>query len=179
MHVMRTEKAQRDVTQTAARLEETLRDLLAAHEQLLSLLDRKREAVRLADADGISSLCVEEHAVIRRVSDMEQERASLLDALNAAFDIAQGDGLTVNDLSESLDQESGARLRVIAARLRDVMQRVKQESAVVRDAAECLSAHLAGIMQLVHGTLSHARVYSRHGCIDPGAPVQGAVDIHS
>jgi hypothetical protein len=71
------------------------------------------------------------------------------------------------------------RLESVRAALRDLIDLVKRESSVVRQAAERLSAHMAGILQSVHSALAHANLYSRGGRIAVGANVMSSLDIKS
>jgi hypothetical protein len=56
---------------------------------------------------------------------------------------------------------------------------VRRASGVVRRAAESLSCHMAGILQVVYAAFSRAGVYSHRGRIDAGTQGRHAIDLKS
>jgi hypothetical protein len=86
---------------------------------------------------------------------------------------------TLADIAARLGETDRARIDQLRSELRPLIEEVRSESSVLRQAAERLSAHMAGILQSVHSALAHANVYSRGGRVTAGANVISSLDIRS
>ena len=160
-------------------LEKILLVQLEGHQRLLQCIERKREAIRHADINAISEICNQEHAILRRISDFEKHRLELIGRITQSLAPNASAPLTVSEIALQASEPQRSALQTAAAQLRDALEAVRRESAVVRAAAESLSRHMSGILQTVHAALSRARVYGSRGRITLGAQVQSLVDVKS
>ena len=159
--------------------ERLLRGQLEANQQLLACVQRKRQAIRVADIAAISAVCADEHAIIQRLTETEKHRLELVGRVTAALKPKSDKPLTISQIAGELAEPHQTRVVALAAQLRDAMVELKHQSSVVRSAAETLGRHMSGIVQTVHSALSRARVYGRRGRIDAGAQLQSVFDIKS
>lgn len=133
-------------------LETVLKQLTERHEQLLSLMQRQREALRGADHRGVSELSRLENVLVKAITDLEKRRLELVADLTRAVDPAAAQPMRMRDLAERLGEPSRGRLLVLRQQLRERIQQVKDESSVTRRATEALMKHMQGLVQ----TLSSA-----------------------
>jgi hypothetical protein len=161
-------------------LEGVLRRQLACHARLLELVHGKREAIRTADVEKITRLCRDEEDLLCRAAALEKEREQIAAAAaKAGVAAPRGERLRAADIAERLEEPGRSRVHALAAQVREAVTELRRQSSIVRAAAESLSAHMAGILQVIQGAMSQARVYGRKGRIAVGAPVQSAVDLRS
>jgi predicted signal transduction protein with EAL and GGDEF domain len=178
---MRPEAAgeSRPVPAILAALEAALRGLIEAHDRLLALLERKREAIRSADLAALSAMAGDEQREIERIITLDAQRVEAIRALAAWLKRPAAPAPTVSEIAAAAGEPAGPRLAALGAQLRDRLIEAHRASSVLRAAAEALSRHMTGLIQTVQSALSRARVYGQRGRIDPGAQVQFALDIRS
>lgn len=167
------------ITAIVDEIEAVLRRQGDCHRQLAQLIARKREAIRTGQIQVIPQICQDEHPLIQRVAELEKRRLALVGTLTELVDPSRGEPLTISDMAGLVETEQADRLTGLAAQVREIVENVRRESSVVRSAAEQLSVHMAGLMQVVQGTLSRAGVYGRQGRLAVGVPVQTALDLKS
>jgi len=160
-------------------LEKILRAQIEIHHRLLDFIERKREAIRTADLSQIESLCQQENVVAQKLAALEKHRLDLVGQLTMVFQPKAERPLTMTDIAMRLAEPQQSRLTALAAQLREDLTKVKQQSSIVRAAAETLARHMSGIMQSVNSALSKARVYGQRGRLVVGAQVQSIVDFKS
>jgi chromosome segregation ATPase len=164
---------------TVAELERVLEAQHRGHEQLLDQVRRNREAVRRADMEAIQEICAQQNAVGQDLAELEKERLALVGSLTRELAPEATRPLTVAEVAASLEPGAAERLQARAEALRPLVARVRDESSVVRQAAEALARHMTGIVQVVHSVLSRAPVYGRKGEITGGTPQRMCVDVRS
>ena len=160
-------------------LEQILAEQFQGHEQLLELVGRNREAVRRADMAEIKVACELQNVVGQNVAELEKRRLSLVGSLTRQFAPDAPRPLTVTEIATHLEPALAERLQARADALRPLVERVREESSVVRQAADALVRHMTGIVQGVHSILSQAQVYGRKGVITGGAECRLCVDVRS
>jgi len=160
-------------------LEKILRAQIEIHHRLLEFIQGKKEAIRTADLAKIESLCQQENVVAQKLAALEKHRLDLVGQLTMVFQPKAERPLTMTDIATRLPEPQQGRLTALAAQLRDDLAAVKQQSSIVRAAAETLARHMSGIMQTVNSALSKARVYGQRGRLVVGAQVQSIVDFKS
>jgi hypothetical protein len=167
------------IDQRVARLEQILVAQIEGHRRLMPLLDRKRDALRLADIERLTAACVDEQHITHRLGELEKHRLTLVGEITAAVEPDATAPLTVSRIAEVAGEPAGTTLLASAARLRELVEEARRQSSVLRRAAETLGRHIAGVRQTVHSALSQARVYGRAGRITTGDVVHSALDIRS
>ena len=168
-----------DLKTAVQMLERLLAAQIEEHQRLRMCIDRKREAIRAADIDAVTTVCGEENAIIQRVGELEKRRLELVARMTQAVAPKAAAPMTLSQLGASLGEIPGARLLAYADQLKVLMSDVKRQSSIVRSAAETLSKHMSGIVQTVHSALSRARVYSRRGQINLGMQLESSLDLKS
>ncbi len=167
------------VEDVVRKLEDNLRAQLDGHNRLLQCIERCREALRRADLGGIGSACEQEHAIAHELGELEKARLALVGSLTERLSPQAPKPLAIGQIAASIGGPAGNRMTTVAGDLRRVVEDVTRRSAVVRGAAEALSRHMAGIMQVVTGALGRARVYGRRGRLESGEQGQFCVDIRT
>ncbi|MHC4429989.1 MAG: flagellar protein FlgN [Planctomycetota bacterium] len=170
---------QETILRTVAELERVLQAQHQGHEQLLDQVRRNREAVRRADMEAIQEICARQNAVGQQLAELEKERLALVGSLTSKLAPEAARPLTVAEITARLEPGAAERLQARADALRPLVARVREESSVVRQAAEALARHMTGIVQVVHSVLSRAPVYGRRGEITGSTPHRMCVDVRS
>jgi hypothetical protein len=165
-----------DPRRSAERLRVVLEESAARYARLLELVRARRAALRSADLARFSQLDETERRVVAELQELDAKRVAEARALASMLGLAAN--ASVGEIAERLGP-AGGRLLVLRSELRELILTVRRESSVLTQAAERLSAHLAGIAQTVHSALAHANIYSRGGQIAVGANVISSLDIRS
>ena len=173
------EKNTLDVRAGCELLEQMLRAQLEGHQRLLKCIERKRQAIRAADIESITTICGEENSLIQKLGEVEKRRIEMIGRFSQHFTPKATAPMTVGQMAESLGEPASSRLLAHAAQLKDMIRKVRRESSIVRTAADALNRHMTGIVQSVNGALSKARVYGNRGRIIVGTQLQTSVDIKS
>jgi hypothetical protein len=168
-----------DLKSAAQMLERILAAQIEEHQRLRECIDRKREAIRTADINAVSSICGDENVVIQRVAELERRRLELVGRMTQAINAKATAPMTLSQLAVALGDGPGTRLAAYADQLRSLIAQVQRQSSIVRNAAEALSRHMSGIVQTVHSALSRARVYSHRGQINLGVQLESSLDLKS
>lgn len=152
-------------------LETVLKQLTERHEQLLSLMKRQREALRLADHRQVSECSRLENTLVQAIGDLEKQRLSLVAQLTQAVDPSAAAPMRMRDLSERLPEPARGRLLVLRGQLRARITEVKEQSSVTRRATESLLKHMQGLVQ----SLSSAGRAAGYAPVNHAAPAGGHV----
>ena len=160
-------------------LECTMRALLEEHQRLLGCTGQKRDAIRTADIQRVTSICEQENAIVQRLTELEKRRIELVGLITERSDPEAERPLPVGAIAETVNEPVRTRLLALGEQLRSKMGEVRRASSVVRAAAEALDRHLAGIMHTVQSALSRARVYGSRGRLAAGAQTHFSVDLET
>ncbi|MGB0767511.1 MAG: flagellar export chaperone FlgN [Phycisphaeraceae bacterium] len=140
-------------------LEAVLKQLTDRHEQLLVLMKRQREALRLADHHGVSECSRLENALVQAIGDLEKRRQELVAQLTRVIDPSATQPMRMRDLAERLPEPARGRLLVLREQLRERIALVKDESSVTRRATEALLKHMQGLVTTL-GSAGRAAGYA-------------------
>ncbi|MEM9414896.1 MAG: flagellar protein FlgN [Planctomycetota bacterium] len=158
-------------------LEATLAQLAERHEQLLSLMQRQREALRKAETEQIAALSRQENAVVQTISTLEKRRLEQVASLTQVVSPGAAQPMRMRELAERLPEPARGRLLVLRQQLRERIVAVKEQSSVSRRASEALMNHMQGLVQ----SLSHASVrgagYDRPGQARNALPAIGTISM--
>jgi hypothetical protein len=149
----------------------------AGYAQLVAQFRARREAIRGADFARFAQLGASESRIVAELAELD--RARLAESRALAVRLALAPDATLGAISARLGPVEQARMDLLRGELRTLVETARGESSVVKQAAERLSAHMAGILQTVHSALAHANVYSRGGRIAVGANVLSSLDLRS
>ncbi len=163
---------------TPERLILVLEKSKALYQQLLAHSKARRAALRAGDFAGFSQIDEPERRIVAQIEELDQLRLGEAKALATRIGLSPDASLV--EIADKLPRESGGRVIALRDELRSLVLEVRRESSVVRQAAERLSAHIAGIVQSVHSVLAHANIYSSGGQIATvGGGVISSLDIRS
>lgn len=154
----------------ADRLDELLGGLEDEHATLLGLAHEHRQALTHADVEALKRVTMQTSEVLMRIARIERERQGLITQGGHPVD-------SLDELLERFDASDRERISERRKRLRELIERVRDEQQAVKLASEQLANHMKGLMKQVSASLSHAGTYSRGGNIDTGrAQVVSALD---
>ncbi|MDY7107796.1 MAG: flagellar protein FlgN [Planctomycetota bacterium] len=168
-----------DLSASLDRLMRILAAQVDRHRRLLTCIERKRQAIRGADIDGITKLCQAEQRIAHRLGELEKQRLALVGRLTERTAPRAAKPLSLREIAALADPERRRRLEALAETLREMIGRVRRESSIVTAAANALSRHMTGIMQTVNAALSRVGVYERRGRIAVGTQMDFCVDVKS
>lgn len=140
-------------------LETVLKQSADRHEQLLTLMQRQRECLRLADHHGVSECSRLENTIVQAIGDLEKRRLELVAQLTKAVDPSAIQPMRMRDLAERLPEPARGRLLVLREQLRERITAVKEQSSVTRRATEALLNHMQGLVQTL-GNAGRASGYA-------------------
>lgn len=140
-------------------LETVLKQLADRHEQLLALMKRQRECLRLADHYGVSECSRLENTLVQAIGELEKRRLELVAQLTKAVDPNAVSPMRMRDLAERLPDPARGRLLVLREQLRERISQVKEQSSVTRRATEALLNHMSGLVQTL-GNAGRAAGYA-------------------
>ncbi len=145
----------------ADRLDALLGQLEDEHQLLLGLAQEHRAAIAHASVDELKKITMRTSESLMRVARIEQQRQALI--------ARQGEPLdTLDQLLERFGEHDRVRIGERRARLRALIEKVRDEQMAVKLASENLANHMRGLMKQVGASLSHTGTYSRGGSVDVG-----------
>lgn len=150
-----------------ARIETLLAEQVQRHESLLELIQQKKQALRSASASRVAELCRLENEKVQLISEAEKLRLTLVAEATKKIAPDAAAPLNLRELAERLPEPQRGRLLVLRAELRNRMERVRDEAAVVRRATEALLRHMQGLAQTIGGAVTGVATYTRRGDMTP------------
>jgi len=158
-------------------LERFLLDLDRVYTDLESVLDAKREAFRQADTDQLAGVLHRERTLFTSIDSIENRRRRLV----AETSRLSGRSLdpmrtTVTELAATLPPDDASRLQDMGAQVRQRIERVREQSRVLREVAEKLHLHMQSLNRRFHYAAGGSGVYERSGRFQSGG---GAGSPHS
>lgn len=145
----------------ADRLDELLGRLEDEHAVLLGLAHEHKAALTEANVESLKRITMQTSEVLMRIARIERERQSLIARQGQPVD-------TLDQLLDRFGADDRERIAQRRTRLRELIERVRDEQLAVKQASEQLANHMKGLMKQVSASLSHAGTYSRGGTVDTG-----------
>ena len=146
-----------------AQLEAILSRQLAEHQQLLSLIGRKRQAVRRADHRLVVDCCRQENRRVQKIGELEKARLSLTGELTLMLAPGVAEPMRLRPLAELVSEPARGRLLVLRQQLCSLMAQVRRDAGVAQRATETLARHMQGIVQTISGAIGGGAAYGRAG----------------
>jgi len=144
-------------------LDALCRQQLALHDELSELLDRKREALKTADADRMTELCGLENERVQKLADVEKQRLELVAKLTQRVRPQAPEPMRMRELAECFAGPTRQRLLALRDELADRMQTVQGKAQRARLATESLLRHVGGVVQQVGAVATGVQTYGRTG----------------
>jgi hypothetical protein len=149
------------------RIETLLAEQVRLHEGLLELIQQKKQALRSASAGRVAELCRLENEKVQLISEAEKLRLTLVAEATKKIAPDAAAPLNLRELAERLPEPRRGKLLVLRMELRNRMERVRDEAAVVRRATEALLRHMQGLAQTIGGAVTGVATYTRRGDVTP------------
>ncbi len=147
-----------------AQIETILAQMIEEHDHLDRLLQRKRDALRVADHAQVAACTAQENQRVQAIAELEKRRMMLVGDVTLALDPGAQQPMSLRDVAERLSEPVRGRLLVRRQELRQRMIDVRQRAGVVQRATEALSQHMHGLMQTISGAVTGP------GCVRPRGP---------
>ena len=144
-------------------LEQCLSSMTVQHEQLLSLVRRKQEAMRMAQPQLVIDCCERENEHVQTITRIEKRRQAVIGQITAELTPGARLPMTLSQIADAIAEPRRGRLLVMQMRLRQLMQQIQHDNAVCRRATEGLMRHVTGVMQKVTAVVGAANTYGRRG----------------
>ncbi|QNN23270.1 flagellar protein FlgN [Planctomycetales bacterium ZRK34] len=144
-------------------LEQCLSGMTVQHEQLLSMVRRKLEAMRMAQPDLVADCCQRENEHVQAIARIEKRRQTVIGEITSVLAPGSRLPMTLGQIADAVGEPRRGRLLVMQVKLRQLMQRIQHENAVSRRATEGLVRHVTGVMQKVTAVVGAANTYGRRG----------------
>lgn len=169
---------ERSIANALSNLEEVMRIQSEGYQRLMVALERKREAIRIAELERVPEIAEVEGKIVDRLAELDVQRGTQVAALAEALGIA-AEGVTISLICKQLNQEDAARLAALAVQLRTRLEKTRKESSIIRAAGDALARHMAGVVQSVTGALSGTGIYGSRGQIATGVALARGLDVRS
>lgn len=150
-------------SQLLERIETVLRQSLDRHDQLVSLMHRKREAFRAADASLMTDLCRLENVQVQAISDLEKSRLALVGELTLKVLPDATEPMKLAELAEHFPEPTRGKLLVLRAQLLERMHAVREQAGVARRASESLLRHVNGLVRTIATVSQGGPAYTSTG----------------
>lgn len=151
-------------------LDRLMVDLAGRHDQLLTLMQEKRAALKLNERDLFLGHCDRENALVQTISELEKRRLELVAQLTQAFAPESAEPLRLQELAERMPEPHRGKLLVRRQELLTRMKEAQRQSSITRRATESLLKHMAGLMNGVCAAATGTGAYGQFG-----APTQNPV----
>lgn len=145
-------------------LETCLRRLDEHHDQLLGLVRRKHQAMRMGQHVLIADCCNREHEMVNRIAETEKRRQAAVGQVTFALSPQARVPLKISDIAERVGEPRRGRMLVMQQRLKQTIELIQQENDVARRATEGLLRHVQGVIQQVAAAVGGA-TYGRRGVV--------------
>lgn len=153
--------------QLASAIETVLTAMVSQHEELLTLLNRKRDALRQGEVGLMSELCSLENHKVQAISELEKKRLELVARLTLLLDPQASAPMPMAELAAKLPEPVRTRLTTLRDHLRQRMAAVREQTSVAKRATESLMRHVQGLVQTVTTATAAVTTYGRRGVNTP------------
>lgn len=158
--------------------------MLGEHRAMMTVVERRREALRRAKINDLNQCVAEESAIAQRVALLDQRRESVVAALlpligGVPAGAARGWKPNAEWLASRIGGKQGERLLTTAKALREVIASLREANASTRDAAETVARHIQGIVRSVEQRLSGSGAYTPRGVVSAPPSALFGVDVTS
>ncbi|MDZ4831395.1 MAG: flagellar protein FlgN [Phycisphaerae bacterium] len=158
-----------------AALEATLQRQLDEYRSLRVLIERRREALRGADAVALQAVIEAERQALVRISDLDRARTEAANGLGRRLTVTP---VTISALAVRAPEPARTAIETVAAALREEIEQCRRASSVVRAAADALAQHVSGILQTVQHAFAGTSTYGRAGRLASVGPIR-SIDLRS
>ncbi len=148
--------------------------LIAAHEGWLAALADHKAAIGHADTRAIGAAVERERGFAELVQTLENERRALL---GIPASVKTGQGPTITELARTRGAGERDALLERAGKLKALIEKVRREQSIVREASASVLGHMRGLMAHLASRLSHAGTYGAAGRVEAGPCVVSGLDI--
>lgn len=156
----------KSAAETETQVSMMLRELIAHHEAMLETVRDHRRALATANREAIGQ-------AVRRQGDLIEKIRAIDELRRGHF----GQTMTVHEVAALLPEAGRRRVLDLGARLRALIEMVREEQAVVACASRALLTHMEGLLRQVAAKLNHSGTYGRLGRVEAGAQIVTGIDL--
>ncbi len=153
--------------QPAIQLQEQLVALLAEHQQLLALIEKKLQALTKADHALIHECCLKENQHIQRIGEIEKARQALLGRITQMLAPRSAKPMSLVEIAGRLPEPARGKVLALRQNLRQLLESIGRRNQVARKATESLLHHVQGVISLVTQAVNGS-TYGRRPAGGPG-----------
>ncbi len=154
-----------------------LEEMHEQYEALLALLKTRKESIRVGDVNQLRDCITQEREQLRLIDHTNRQREALATELERVWPSASG--RVMDAVAQRLRSPDDNRFQDLRDRLRDTVEAVQHEYAVLKTVGETLLAHVSGLMQRMHLLSSPVAVYGRDGKVGRKRPVVSGLDTRT
>ncbi len=147
----------KQIEQSIATLESGLQRQIGLHDDLVTLMSGKREALRAGQATRLDQTVRLENQKVQAIAELEKRRLELVAALTLVVQLDAQEPVRLVELAERLPGPAADRVRAMRAQLRQRIESVRRETTIARRATESLMRHVQGLMQTIAGGQTYAQ----------------------
>lgn len=151
-----------------AELEELIRRLRDEHRVLLAMVQRKIAALRMASPALVTDCCARENEMVQRIAALEKRRQAVVGQITGLVSPNAAEPLRLMEIAQHAPADRADRLKVLHAELRGLVEQVRNDTAVARQATQGLIQHMQGMMQNLRQLFAGANTYGRRGALQAG-----------
>ena len=144
-------------------LEAVLQHQLTLHEDLLRLMDQKRDAMRQADAKRLGEVCQLENERVQAIAELEKQRLRQVADLTLMLQPDASEPMRLGDLARLLPAPVRDKLALLRDRLMERMEQVKRQTQIAMNATQSLARHMQGLVQTLAAVSTGVSTYERPG----------------
>ena len=140
---------------------ELLRDLLAAHQRLLSLAQARQEAMRAFDIGTLNRLQEREEQETRQLAVLEKRRREIMERCRTV--LGRNVPLTMTQIAQRLGEPRATQVLTLAAQLKKAVEQLERVQRINAKASQAVVSSIAKVLKIVTGMAQHAGLYMRNG----------------
>lgn len=155
--------------QTIATLEGVLKQQIALHGDLLTLMSQKRDALASGRSQGLTETLELENQKVQAIGELEKRRLETVATLTLLVRPGATEPMKLDELIQHLPGPIADRVSAMRAQLRQRIEKVQQQTTVARRATESLMRHVQGLIQSIGSVSTGVSTYARGGRLNPTA----------
>ena len=158
-------------------LEMCLKQLLFEHEQLLSLVKCKQQAISMAKPDVITNCCQRENHHVQEIGRIEIRRQKLIGKITQSLEPQAAQPLGLSELASYIPEPRRGVLVALQQKLKDLIKTVQREISITRQALEGLMGHVKAVIGQVASHMGGPGTYGRGGDIQQPTVMTSSLNI--
>lgn len=142
-----------------------LAELRRLHDDLGVVVQRKLQAMRTADTDGLRSAVAREEFLTQKIREQDGLRKQILQLIGEQIGMpaAKARAMTVRELAGRVSEPARSRLLALGAALRETVQETAESNRVAAIVSQEMLKHFRRVFQMMAEANRTPGAYSRTG----------------